>query len=152
LQNCFKLSASLLLHILFLIGNLDYIAFDSTYKMLSYNDFMRGLHTHFGIFFRTLVYLPFCICLCSAPTSFESQFKQSFPLLYNYFQEAPSNTVQIRSCSYDAILACYSSLIIISLAWIWSASRFTNNFNFVSPFGWCSGCPAWPGASLEFNL
>uniref|UniRef100_A0ACD5YQ46 Uncharacterized protein n=1 Tax=Avena sativa TaxID=4498 RepID=A0ACD5YQ46_AVESA len=29
----------------------------------------------------------------SAPASFESQFKQSFPLLYNYFQEAPPNTV-----------------------------------------------------------
>ncbi|KAM0902765.1 hypothetical protein ACQ4PT_019057 [Festuca glaucescens] len=29
----------------------------------------------------------------SAPTSFESQFKQSFPLLYKYFQEAPRNTV-----------------------------------------------------------
>ncbi|KQJ94011.1 hypothetical protein BRADI_3g07997v3 [Brachypodium distachyon] len=29
----------------------------------------------------------------SAPTSFERQFKQSFPLLYKYFQEAPTNTV-----------------------------------------------------------
>jgi len=30
----------------------------------------------------------------SAPTSFERQFKQNFPLLYKYFQEAPANTVQ----------------------------------------------------------
>ncbi|KAL6630050.1 hypothetical protein ACP70R_029815 [Stipagrostis hirtigluma subsp. patula] len=29
----------------------------------------------------------------SAPTSFECQFKHSFPLLYKYFQEAPPNTV-----------------------------------------------------------
>uniref|UniRef100_R7W5T1 Erythromycin biosynthesis protein CIII-like C-terminal domain-containing protein n=1 Tax=Aegilops tauschii TaxID=37682 RepID=R7W5T1_AEGTA len=29
----------------------------------------------------------------SAPSSFERQFKQSFPLLYKYFQEAPPNTV-----------------------------------------------------------
>ncbi|XP_066329773.1 sterol 3-beta-glucosyltransferase UGT80B1-like isoform X3 [Miscanthus floridulus] len=29
----------------------------------------------------------------SAPTSFERQFKQNFPLLYKYFQEAPANTV-----------------------------------------------------------
>uniref|UniRef100_A0A0D9VDM6 Erythromycin biosynthesis protein CIII-like C-terminal domain-containing protein n=1 Tax=Leersia perrieri TaxID=77586 RepID=A0A0D9VDM6_9ORYZ len=29
----------------------------------------------------------------SAPASFERQFKQSLPLLYNYFQEAPPNTV-----------------------------------------------------------
>ncbi|CAD6251452.1 unnamed protein product [Miscanthus lutarioriparius] len=29
----------------------------------------------------------------SAPTSFERQFKQKFPLLYKYFQEAPANTV-----------------------------------------------------------
>ncbi|AQK70612.1 UDP-Glycosyltransferase superfamily protein [Zea mays] len=29
----------------------------------------------------------------SAPTSFKRQFKQTFPLLYKYFQEAPANTV-----------------------------------------------------------
>ncbi|KAK3156339.1 hypothetical protein QOZ80_2AG0105910 [Eleusine coracana subsp. coracana] len=29
----------------------------------------------------------------SCPASFERQFKQSFPLLYKYFQEAPPNTV-----------------------------------------------------------
>nr|CAB3449315.1 unnamed protein product [Digitaria exilis] len=30
----------------------------------------------------------------SAPSSFERQFKHNFPQMYNYFQEAPSNTVQ----------------------------------------------------------
>ncbi|KAK8461437.1 hypothetical protein SEVIR_1G038800v4 [Setaria viridis] len=29
----------------------------------------------------------------SAPTTFERQFKHNFPLLYKYFQEAPTNTV-----------------------------------------------------------